>query len=161
MYNPLFESLLSKAKEYKPIGIYEDKESSEIAKRYVYETIFSTYFKYVFNLSIGCPNVVLKDNFVKIVGDDVINFNPATVDKGMQDLFALWGKIYTKFKEKKISDRLTDGYNKADQGLKKLEEAYELCKKRFSETDINSPDTLNLIKSAVEIYKQEMQKAKK
>lgn len=155
--NPLFESLLKRAKEYKFNTINEEVESKfkseEQASKYI-KNILRSWFDSIFYFSQSCPVVKIKLEVLPYTMSSIEKIqNNATIE----DLIKSLKEISKGIVDKISNEKVLPIYEKFLEGTKKLEEAYESYKKMGSEF-ISNP---SLVKSTNEFVKVYIETAKK
>lgn len=137
--NPLFESLLQKARkveedsEHTGFHILEQDQKSadpKMVKAYV-NTILDELWNSMINFTGSIPDQSLKD---KALPELISSFQKLSTNSTVDDLFKALGESWKSVMGKmgqidpKIKDAMTPIYANVDQGINKLLEAYEKLK---------------------------------
>lgn len=158
--NPLFESLVEKAKNYSSKEINEqatDKLDANSASKYV-RMIVGEWASSIVKFTQNCPSQELKEKIYPSTMESIQKLgNNASVDDLVESFKSIWKDIMGKVNSYNRED-IKKAYEDAGKGFDKLDEAYKIYKEKAGELATN-PDILKKVNEGMSEYVKNAQEA--
>lgn len=156
MKNPLFESLISQANSYRrdPNLIINEqtgqKFDAKVTQEYTVQ-ILDLFISYLDVFITSSPSQSVLSDAVPIFIDGMSALSKeSSIDNVFKGLNEIWGKCYDIAIKNKIDGNIMPFYEKADECIKYMMEAYKALKEGAGESQMGGKELSEFIKEKME-----------